>query len=156
MKKLMVLIALVLSVNTYAQYTAAIPAVSDKAWHSYTLPYYTAGDDTATNADVIRMGAIMNGRYDVYLKLVYTKVSGTIGSGHVIPRVSPDGTNWEVVSEQASTGYRDSVVTADATTTVIWRFTAEELCGKYLEVYHNQVGTCVTAPVATLYYRKRD
>lgn len=135
-----------------AQYTRAVP-VAGSEWKSFTLPYYTPGDDTATNADVIRMGAIMNAKYDVQLKLTYTKVSGTV-AGNTYVRVSPNGTNWINLAEGQSISYKDSTALANATTSVVWSFNAGEVNAKYIEVYYDQSGTGVSAPVTTLYYRK--
>lgn len=138
-----------------AQYTASVPTLSGVKWGSTTMDYYTSGDDTATNTDVIRMGKIMNGKYDVQIKLVYTKVSGTVG-GSAYVRVSPDGTNWVTICEGETKSYKDSVTIADATTTVVWSFNADEVNAKYIEVYYSQSGTAVSAPVSTLYYRKSE
>lgn len=140
-----ILIAL-FGVTAKAQYVAAVPTLTGVGWGSTTMNYYTSGDDTATNTDVIRMGKVMNGKYDVNIKLTYTKVSGTVG-GTAYVRTSPDGTNWTNI---------DSVTIADATTTYVWSLTADEVNSKYVEVYYSQSGTAVSAPVATLYYRKSE
>lgn len=159
MKQIIILIALVFGVTTTkAQYTKAVAAISGGGWNhvnGWTMPFYTSGDDTATNTDVLRMGAIMNGKYDVVIKLVSTKVSGTVGGSAYI-RTSPDGTNWNTICQGETKTYKDSVTLADATTTYVWQFSADEINAKYLEVYYSQSGTCVTAPVSTLYYRKSE
>lgn len=139
-----------------AQYTSSVPAISNGGWGTVTLPYYTAGDDTATTGgDVIRMGIIMNGKYDVSLKLVATKVSGTL-AGTAIIRVSNDGTNWRTINEAAAVTYKDTVTVGDETTTATWSFTAAEVNAKYIEVNYTTTGTNVSAPVSTLYYRKSE
>jgi len=160
MKNLIVLISIMtaLAFNATAQYTssAEVP-YPNKGWaqNSFTMKYYTSGDDTATNTDTIRMGAIMNGKYDVNIKLTYTKVSDTV-DGVAYVRSSPDGTNWFTVSEGQTKSYKDTADLADATTTIILSYTADEINGKYVEVYYVQNSTGVSAPVATIYYRKSE
>lgn len=149
-----ILVAL-FGVTAKAQYTAAVPTLSGVLWGSTTMNYYTSGDDTATNTDIIRMGKIMNGKYDVQIKLTYTKVSGTV-DGWIYVRTSPDGSNWITISEGETKTYKDSVDIADATTTVVLSYTADEVNAKYIEIVYSQSGTAVAAPVATLYYRKSE
>lgn len=156
MKKIIILaLCLLGGITSNAQYTSAVPGVTDNAWHSVTLPFYTAGDDTATNTDVIRMGIIMNNKYDVELKVVDTKVSGTV-AGTLWVRSSPDGVNWKTLCEGQTLSYKDSITKSNATTTYLFSFTADEVNGKYIEVYDNATGTSVSAPVTTLYYRKSE
>ncbi len=159
MKNIILILALVvLGVNAKAQYTTSVPAVTDNAWHSITLPYYTAGDDTASGADVIRMGIIMNNAYDINIVTTVTKASGTIDVASALyVRSSPNGTNWNDICQAATVPYKDTFFMANATTTASWSYNANEVNGKYVEVYYNQAtGTNpVTAPVTTLYYRKR-
>jgi hypothetical protein len=151
---LVILVAL-FGVTAKAQYTSAVGVLSGTKWGPKTMQYYTSGDDTATNTDIIRMGAIMNDKYDVNIKLTYTKVSGTV-DGWIYVRSSPDGTNWVTISEGETKSYKDSVDIADATTTIVLSYTADEINGKYIEVVYSQSGTAVSAPVATLYYRKSE
>lgn len=154
MKYIVMILLVVLGVNANAQYTTGLAAPSTGFWTSKVLPYYTSGDDTATNTDVIRMGTYVNGKVDMQIKLVATKVSGTL-SGTAYVRVSPDGTNWYSLAQGTQT-YNDTLTVGDATTTHIWSFTGEEINAKYIEVYYSTSGTSVSAPVATVYYRKPE
>lgn len=151
-----------LAFNTaQAQYTASaeIPS-ANKGWaaNSMTMKYYTAGDDTASGADVIRMGAILNMNYDVVIKVVMTRVSGTIGAGSVLyARGSADGVNWVTLSEGETKAYRDTNTVANAASgTYVFQFDAVGF--KYVEVYYDQsTGTSpIVAPVATIYYRRHN
>lgn len=159
MKNLLVILlfAIGFSMTASAQYTASVPIASGPEWQTYALPYYTAGDDTASGADVIRMGTIMNDKYDVNIKVVVTKISGTIATTSSIQvRASPDGVNWYNLGEAGTKSYKDTVFMANATTTAVFSFTGDEINAKYIEVYYDQTtGTSpLTAPVATLYFRK--
>lgn len=156
MKQIIILILVVFGVtNANAQYTAAVAPLTGSKWGTKVLPYYTAGDDTATNTDIIRMGVIMNDKYDVVLKCTYTKVSGTV-DGFIYVRASADGSNWQTISEGQTKTYKDSADIADATTTVTFSYNADEVNGKYLELVYSQAGTAVAAPITTLYYRKSE
>lgn len=164
MKNIIILIALVFGVTTAkAQYTSAVAPLSGSEWSpstGWTMKYYTAGDDTASGADVIRMGAVMNGKYDVVISLTATRVSGTIGAGSIAYiRTSADGVNWRTICEAAAVSYKDTQTVANAASgTYTWQFTANEVGSKYIEVYYDQsTGTSpVVAPVAKIYYRKSE
>lgn len=156
MKKIIVLLLVVFGVyETNAQYTKSVGVLTGSKWGSTSMAYYTSGDDTATNTDIIRMGVIMNDRYDVVLKCTYTKVSGTV-DGFIYVRASADGSNWQTISEGETKTYKDSADIADATTTVTFSYNADEVNGKYIEVVYSQAGTAVAAPVSTIYYRKPE
>lgn len=153
----MIVLCVLSVVSAQAQYTRAVTGTTDKAWRSTTLQYYTSGDDTATNTDEIRMGIQLPLKYACGINLVITRVSGTIGTSVAYVRASNDGTTWWTLSQGETKAYKDTVsVTNTASATYSFSFSADEINAKFIEVVFSQTGTCVTAPVATLYYRKED
>lgn len=149
MKKVLILIALVCGVQ-----------MAQAQWKSQTMTYSVAGDDTATNTDQILMdiptGLSSLVKYDVNVKVAITRVSGTLAAT-VYCQGSNDGTNWHTlkVCSTVSPSITDTSTVANAATALA-SFAFQPLSFKYLRVSYNSSGTGVSAPVATIYYRKAD
>jgi hypothetical protein len=145
MKKIMILIALVCGV-TLAQ---------AQTWNSLPMTFSVSGDDTATNADqiLLHVASGLSGKYDVNVKLTSTKVSGTVG-GTAYCQGSDDNTNWFTlkVASTVSPSVTDTAMLANATT--VYSFVYPSVPYKYFRVVYNTTGTQVSAPTATIYYRK--
>ncbi len=123
-------------------------------WQSKTMAYATSGDDTATNSDQILMVERL-GSYGYYVNidLAVTKVSGTV-AGTAYIEVSNDGVNWDTVNNATNIDLFAVQTITDATAT--YRWVLGVLPGQYVRVNYNTTGTQVSAPVATVYYRREN
>lgn len=129
-------------------------AVSAQSYSSVKFGLAVAGDDTATDVDQILLTSRLDGLFDITIMLVNTKVSGTVG-GTAYIQGSVNGTAWNTLQNYPDLSVStDTATLANATTTAYWNIARFPY--RHIRVVVSTTGTQVSAPVATLFYRKSD